>query len=251
MDLGFKGKVALVTGSSRGLGLAIAQGLASDGCYVALNSRHIDRLNQASEKIESGCSVHVADVTVVEECDRLIEDVLHKWGRLDILVCNVGSGRSVPPGSETIEEWKRVMNLNLYSATNMVQASRKELSTRSGSIICISSICGQESLGAPLTYSAAKSALNSYVIGVSRVLAKEGIRINAVAPGNILDEGGTWEKKLSEDRRAVEAMLMREVAQQRLGKIEEISNVVCFLASEKSAFVTGSIMIADGGQVRS
>ncbi len=250
MDLGLQNKIALVSGATRGLGLAIAQSLVQEGCVVALNSRSRVRLQQVAEGFSSAVSWHVADVTSETCCRKLIEEVLARWGRLDILVCNVGSGRSVSPGLENNNEWKRMLDLNLLSATNLVQAARSALSKQLGAIVCISSICGQEALGAPLAYSAAKAALNSYVIGISRVLAKEGIRINAVAPGNILDQGGTWERKVSEDREGVEEMLEREVAQQRLGKPEEIANVICFLVSERASFITGSVLVVDGGQVR-
>jgi 3-oxoacyl-[acyl-carrier protein] reductase len=122
---------------------------------------------------------------------------------------------------------------------------------RTGSaIICISSICGLAALGAPVTYSAAKAALNATVKGLARPLAKEGIRINAVAPGNILFPGGTWDRKLQEDKDGVEAMLTREVALGRLGTPGEIAGLVTFLASPRAGFITGAIYVADGGQLR-
>jgi len=121
----------------------------------------------------------------------------------------------------------------------------------SGAIVCISSICGIETLGAPVAYSAAKAGLNAYVSGMARPLAARNIRINAVAPGNILFPGGGWESKLQEDRAAVEAMLKREVAMGRFGKPEEIADAVLFLASCKASFITGTVLVADGGQIRS
>ena len=108
-----------------------------------------------------------------------------------------------------------------------------------------------ESTGAPVTYSVAKSALNAYVKNISRPLAKLGIRINAVVPGNIIFEGSVWTKKLSENPQDVEKMLKNEVAMQRFGKPQEIANFVVFLCSEKSSFATGSLFVVDGGQTRS
>ena len=119
------------------------------------------------------------------------------------------------------------------------------------SIVCISSIAGVECTGAPVTYSVAKSAINSYVKNISKYLAKSGTRINAVAPGNIIFDDSIWKKKISENSNDVEDMLKREVAMGRFGTPEEISNLVVFLCSEKSSFITGSTFVADGGQTKS
>lgn len=251
MDLGLKHKVALVVGSTRGIGLAIAAALAREGCKVILNSRDKVRLEAASSGLEGDIDIYPADVTSDSECSRLMEYIRKQYGTLDILVSNVGSGRSVAPGEETLDEWKRVLDINLLSATNIVTAARDIMTRGTGSVLCVSSICGIETLGAPLTYSAAKAALNSYVKGVSRVLGADGIRINAIAPGNILDEGGTWERKIEKDRQSVENMLDKEVALGRLGTPEEIADFAIFLVSGKASFATGAIFIVDGGQVRS
>ena len=251
MDLELSQKVALVTGSSRGLGLAIARKLADEGCLVVLNGRDAAVLEQSQQKIINGALAFKADVTSPDECAWLVQQIEACLGRLDILVCNVGSGTSVPPGKETPEEWNRVLGLNLKSATNVIAAAEHLLSASRGAVVCISSICGQETLGAPVTYSAAKAALNSYVRGISRPYAAKGIRINAVAPGNLLYAGSVWERKLAEDASAVQVMLDREVAQRRLGTPEEIADWVVFLSSPRASFATGETFVVDGGQVRS
>ncbi|MDJ0596268.1 MAG: SDR family oxidoreductase [Pleurocapsa sp. MO_226.B13] len=250
MDLRLTGKTVLVTGSGRGIGLAIAKILHQEGCCLALNARHETEIASIAANWVERVSFHVADVTQPEQCDRLINAVKREWGGLDLLVCNVGSGASVPPGQETPEEWHRVINLNLFATTNMVKAAREQLAASGGAIVCISSICGLETLGAPIIYSAAKSALNSYVKGIARPLAQQGIRINAIAPGNILAKGGTWERKLKENPTGVQTMLEREVALQRLGKPEEIANFTAFLLSTKASFATGAVYVVDGGQIR-
>jgi 3-oxoacyl-[acyl-carrier protein] reductase len=246
-------RVALVTGASRGIGLAIAMTLAAEGAKVALAARGADALNAARAAVGGRNSIHVADVTDPANAAALIQDVEKQWGRLDILVCNVGSGASVPPGKETAAEWSRVIDLNLFATTNMIEAARPLMARGSGdrAIVCISSIAGMAALGAPVAYYAAKAALNATVRGLARPLALEGIRINAVAPGNILSADGTWARKIAENKQAVDDMLQREVALRRLGTPEEIADVVAFLASTRAAFITGSVLVADGGQLRS
>jgi 3-oxoacyl-[acyl-carrier protein] reductase len=252
MKLELDGRVALVTGASRGIGLAIAHMLAAEGAQVALAARGHDGLQQAVAQIGGNASLHVADVTDPAAALELVRDVEQKWGRIDILVCNVGSGTSVPPGQESTAEWRRVMDVNLFATTNTIEAARPVMQRGSGdrSIVCVSSICGLAALGAPVTYSAAKAALNATVRGLARPLARDGIRINAVAPGNILFDGGTWARKLAENKQAIDEMLAREVPLRRLGSPEEIADVVGFLASPRAAFITGTVIVADGGQLR-
>lgn len=252
MNLELAGKVALVAGASRGIGLAVSQGLHAEGCMVALAARSQDALHRATSSLDR-CSAHVADVTDPRSASELVAQVMDRWRRLDIVVCNAGSGASVPPGSEEPGEWERVLRMNLASATNVIAAVRGPMrSSGGGAIVCVSSICGLEALlGAPVTYSAAKAALNAAVRGLARPLAAEGIRINAVAPGNILFPGGMWERKREQEPRAVEEMIKREVALARLGTPQEIADVVSFLVSPRAAFVTGAIYVADGGQLRS
>ena len=251
MKLDLSGKVALVTGSSKGIGWAIAQTLHAEGCRVALNGRNEKVLTAATTQLDGSFGV-VGDVTVPVEAQRIVAEVLRTFGRLDILVCNVGSGRSVPPGNETADEWQRIFALNLWSTTNSVEAARDALVASKGVIVCISSICGLEVIpGAPVTYSAAKAALHAYVRGIARPLGKQGVRINAVAPGNILFDGSVWSRKLSEDTSAVQAMLSKEVALGSLGTPADVASLVAYLASTRSGFVTGSVWTLDGGQVHS
>ncbi len=250
MFLNLENKVILITGSSKGLGFGIAEKLNDFGSRVILNARCQNNLQIAVNKLPGSTGI-AADVSDPIEAARLVQKVLEKTGHLDGLVCNVGSGRSVAPGAENYNEWQRVFSQNLWSATNMVECAADALAKRSGSIVCISSICGQEVVfGAPVTYSAAKAALNSYVQGISRPLGARGVRINAVAPGNLIFDGSVWEKKVSEDANRVDKMLNENVALKKLGKPTDVSNLVAYLLSPVANFATGAIFTIDGGQKR-
>ncbi len=251
MELDLTGKTVLITGATRGIGKSIAETLRAEGCRVAINSRTKADLSKMAEELPGVATIQ-ADVTRPAQAEKMISDALNALGNLDIVVCNVGSGSSVPPGSENYKEWQRVFAVNLWSTTNTVEAAREALSATKGAIVCISSICGSEVVpGAPVTYSVAKAALHAYVHGIARPLGEQGIRINAVAPGNILFDGSVWSRKLIEDSEAVQAMLEKDVALTSLGTPREVAELVAYLASPRARFATGSIWTLDGGQVRS
>lgn len=245
------GRSALVTGSSRGVGRGIAERLAASGYRVAVNGRD----HQAVAEVVSGLDGSVpvtGDVSTPEGASAVIDETIAALGSLDVLVCNVGGGGSVPPGEETYDEWQRVFALNLWSATNMVYAARTALRASGGSIVCISSICGLETVrDAPVTYSAAKSALHAYVRGIAWPLGKDGVRINAIAVGNMLFDGSVWSEQLAVKGDEVAAMLKSQVALGRFGVPDEVADLVEFLASDRSGFATGAVWTLDGGQVHS
>ena len=250
MDLKLENKVAFVSGSSMGIGFSIAKTLYDEGCAVILNSRHESSLKKSAKSIGDDVDYYPCDVTKLSECKSAIKYIIKKYGKLDIVICNVGDGASVPTGTESLQDWKKMFDINFYSTTTLIDSCKTELSKTKGSIVCISSIAGIEILGAPLSYSVAKSSLNMYVKGISRSLALQGIRINAVAPGNILFENSVWDRKLKTNPKEVKKMLKNEVAMNRLGTPEEIASLTTFLASSCSSFTTGSIFVIDGGQIK-
>ncbi len=248
MDLNLNGKVALVTGSTKGIGEEIASVLSSEDCKVVQNGRsNYDLKNDINNSIYLK-----GDLTNKQDAIDIVKGTIDHFGALDILICNIGNGKSAPPGSETIEDWQQMINVNLFTTLNIINAAKSALSKSNGSIVCISSICGSEFIpGAPITYSVAKAALNAYIKSACRPLGELGIKINGVAPGNINFSGSTWEAKIKKDPTGVNKMLKKEVALQRLGSSREIANLAAYLASPISDFASGSIWTIDGGQVRS
>lgn len=250
MNLHLEGKTALVTGSSSGIGLAIARTLASEGCSVFLNGRDADRLQRAVRSFDAACGVAAGDVTTVAGARAVAAAVGERHEKLDVLICNVGSGRSAPGWQAEEAEWRRLLDLNLFSALHIMEAAREMLSRAKGVVLCISSICGVQALGCPLGYAAAKAALNSFVQNAARPLAGYGIRINALAPGNIVFPGSIWEEKSKRSPRVVGEVLERDVALNRLGQAEEVADFATFLVSPRASFATGAVFVLDGGQLR-
>lgn len=242
-------KYALVTGSSRGIGLGIAEKIIQQGGRVTFNSRSKSDIAALQDK-HPDQYFFCGDMTSVEDCTKLAQFVENDLKKLDVLVLNVGSGRSVPAGEETQDEWLRVLKLNLLSATTPIEKLKKIILRDKTSIVMISSICGVESLCGTLTYSAAKAALNSYAKGLARAWATHGVRVNVVAPGNIIFPGSSWETKIQNDKAAADEMLNKNVPMNRFGTPEEVADAVTFLASERASFMTGSILVADGGQTK-
>ena len=250
MDLNLDGKKVLVTGSTRGIGLQIAKQFSFEGSRVALNGRNVVPL-EAADAVSGSVSV-VGDASNESGAKKIIEESVKKLGGLDIVICDVGSGRSVKPGQENVQEWKSAFDINFYSTTCIVEAAKTHLKSSAGVVICISSICGNEVIpGAPVTYSVAKAALNAYIKCISRPLADDGIRICGISPGNILFDGSVWDSKMQENPSAVSAMLVKDVPLKKMGTPSDVANLALFLASPISENITGTIWTSDGGQTRS
>jgi len=243
----FKNKVVLVTGSSKGLGKEIAFSLLEKGCNVMFNGKKTNSMSELT-KFKEKSDYCKADMVKPKDCKLILEKIIKKWGKIDYLVCNIGGGKTAQPLDEELKDWNKMFELNFLSAVSIIKHSTPLLEKSQGVIVCISSIAGIEDVGAPIPYSVSKSALNIFIKGMASHLAKRSIRINGIAPGNIIFKGSTWEEKIKKDRKKVSEFLKKNVALERLGKPEEITPMVSFLLSDMASFMIGSIITIDGGQ---
>jgi len=257
MDLNLANRVALVAGSSRGIGRAIARAFLSEGARVVLTGRNADALRETVAVFEHEFSrdsvlAWAGDLSQSKHISTVVEGTQRRWGRIDCLVANVGSGSGKRGWQLAAEDWYEAFEFNFWASLRLVDALLPAMvEAKGGTITFIGSIVGLESIDAPLPYSAAKSTLMSYSKNLARCVGEYGIRVNCVAPGNVLFPGSTWEKKLAENPQHFEQTIKGDVPLRRFGTPEEIANVVVFLASERAGFITGACIIADGGQTRS
>jgi 3-oxoacyl-[acyl-carrier protein] reductase len=256
MDLGLKDKVAVVTGGSRGIGKGIALGLAKEGCRLAIIARNEGELLNAVEEIKKSnveAFGFTGDITKEEDVDQFSKDVLKKFGQVDILVNNVGGNKRNLFENTSLQDWRDIMDINLLSHVKVSHSFLPAMKKQgSGAVIFISSIFGRESGGPTLSiYNSSKSALISLAKVMATELVSEGIRVNSVAPGSIRFPGGSWDKRCIDDPEGMAEFINKELPIGRFGTVEEIANVVCFLASDRASLVTGACINADGGQSHS
>ena len=238
------GKVVLISGSISGIGKAVTARFVDDGYTVIQNSRNkIDISDLLGAKHIQG------DVTNYKICIEIIESIKAEYGRLDVLVCNVGKGADLDSNILSEERWSYFLSNNLLSTTFLVESALPLLIKSKGNVVAISSICGSSFIkGAPVEYSVAKAALNMYIKSMAFKYANNGIRFNVVSPGNVLFEGSTWHNKIKNNEELVTKFISENVPMGVFIEPEAIADAVLFLASDSSNFTTGVELNIDGGQ---
>lgn len=249
MELGLRGKTAVVTGGSRGLGRAIALALAAEGANVAICARSQPALDDTLQALqEHGVKAMAESCDIADEAalSCFLNQVRQRLGGVDILICNA----SAMGTNDDREGWKQSIDLDLMSSVLAVQqVSPWMQQAGGGSIVLMSSIAGLRGAGAP-AYVTAKAALISYAKAMAVKLAPQGIRVNSIAPGSIEFPGGVWDKARENNPQRYQSTLNR-LPFGRFGRPEEIANVALFLVSEQASWVTGVCIPVDGAQLLS
>jgi len=245
MQFDLKGKTAVVTGSTSGIGRAIALALAANGADIVLNNvveQGSEETIQAIEALGARAIFIKADVSDAEQAKALVEKAAGEFGKIDILVNNAGIARDnlIPMMSE--EDFNLVLKVNLYGTFNMTkQVYRLMMKKRSGVIVNISSVVGIHGNGGQANYAASKAGVIGLTLSTAKELGSRGVRVNAVAPGYIQT---AMTAALPED---VRAKMLERIPLGRLGTPEDIANVVLFLCSDAASYMTGQVIPVDGG----
>ena len=256
MDLGLTGKVAIVTGGSRGLGLAAAKALTAEGAHVVICARGEEQLQRAVNDVLQHSTAGAraltvtADVSTQAGVDAVVDFTVKSLGRLDIVINNVGLGRGGDLETTSDGEWQEAFDQTLFPAIRMTRAALPHLRTQTGgAIVIVSSIFGREA-GGRMTYNAVKAAEISLTKSLAQQLAKDQIRVVSVAPGSILFEGGSWWKRQQADPQGIAEFVKRELPFGRFGKPEEVAATIVFLASPRASWISGTTVVVDGCQSR-
>jgi 3-oxoacyl-[acyl-carrier protein] reductase len=257
VDLELTDKIAIVTGSSKGLGLASAQALAAEGCRVTICARGAGALDAAAAGLRalagdpSRVVAVAADLATTAGVDEVVGRTVDAFGALDILVNNVGMAKGAGIVDTSDAEWQEAFDQTLFPAVRASRLAVPLMKARGGgAIVMIASIWGRES-GGRMTYNAVKAAEISLAKAMAQQLARDNIRVNSIAPGSIRFPGGSWDRRAQEDPAGMSEFVNRELPFGRFGRPEEVGAVVAFLVSPRASWISGASVPVDGCQSRS
>jgi 3-oxoacyl-[acyl-carrier protein] reductase len=243
----FKDKVVLITGASGGIGSAIAKKFSQDKAKLALNDmapteENLKKLAEELKKLGAAeVKYYLADISKYEDVEKIMANIQKDYGRLDVLVNNAGVIADRTLAKMTKEEWQKVIDVDLTGIFNCSKLALPLLIPNQGKIISISSIVGQRGNFGQTNYAAAKAGIIGFTKSLSKEVGRFGVRVNAVCPGLV-------ETRMTETiPDQMREMIKRLTSLGRMGKPEEIANLIAFLASDESSFITGSIVNIDGG----
>lgn len=251
MDLQLQGKVALITGGSRGIGLRAARLFAEEGCNVAICGRESDALAEAAEELrERGVQVASiqGDVTIADEAAQIVERCVAELGGIDILINNVGGATGGTLFEATDEDWQRTFELNVFQIIRMIRLTAPHMRARGGgAIVNIASISGwEEQLVGTAQYGSSKAAQIFLTERLALELVHDNIRVNTVSPGSIVWEGGSWDRFRERNPESYANYISDGFPMGRLGKPEEVADVIVFLSSPRSNWINGRHVPVDG-----
>ena len=241
-----KKKTVFISASSSGIGYHLAKRYKLLNYNLIINGTNKSKLKKAS--LDLDCDFFLGDLTDQKKINLLIDKIKRKYNYIDILICNLGNSNF----KKNNKNYQNAFKYNFFSTTNLVDNSGKILKKGKSKIICISSICGAESIdGAPIGYSIAKSALNFYVKLISKELAKKEITINGIMPGNIFFKGSTWDLKMQNNFKRTKKYIKTNVPLNKFGSVDDIFEICKMLSENDNKFITGSLFKLDGGQTKS
>ena len=259
MDLDLIDKVAIVTGSSKGLGLATARALIEEGCRVTVCARGEQALSAAAAELEALAGANgrarvlavSADLATAEGVQAVVDRTVETFGGLDILVNNVGLAKGGGIADTSDADWQAAFDQTLFPAVRASRLAVPLMRERGGgAIVIVASIWGRES-GGRMTYNAVKAAEISLAKAMAQQLAKDNIRVNSVAPGSIRFPGGSWDRRVQDDPEGMAAFVRNELPFGRFGRPDEVGAVVAFLVSARASWISGASVTVDGCQSRS